>query len=358
MKRHYRPLLIGAPIGVLLLGVTLTQAHWLLFGCAGGTPVSDPSAAAHPPWAGRIVVATGYVDVEGGITPLQALPGRVAAIAIHEDQTVTAGTVLLQMDNRQALALLRQAEADVEGARAGCDEARLLTDQRALKEAQQLAAIDATRNRLKAAEELLARREELDRAQLAGAHETRAARASVAEARAVLHVEENKLAELRLNDPKLAQRRAGAALRARQGRLEEAQLAVQECELKAPVDGTVLRIQVSKGEMLGKEPKRPAILFCPQAPRIIRAEVEQEFAPRVFLKQKVMIEDDTVSGGHWTGQVTRLSDWYTHRRSIILEPLQQNDVRTLECIITVDPGQPSLRIGQRVRVKLQTNSST
>ena len=34
------------------------------------------------------------------------------------------------------------------------------------------------------------------------------------------------------------------------------------------------------------------------------------------------------------------------------EPLQFNDVRTLECIIELDPGQPLLRIGQRVRVQL------
>jgi hypothetical protein len=32
-----------------------------------------------------------------------------------------------------------------------------------------------------------------------------------------------------------------------------------------------------------------------------------------------------------------------------------NDVRTLECIIELGPGQPKdLRIGQRVRVKLET----
>ena len=33
-----------------------------------------------------------------------------------------------------------------------------------------------------------------------------------------------------------------------------------------------------------------------------------------------------------------------------LEPLQFNDVRTLECLIALNPGQPPLRIGQRVRV--------
>ena len=48
----------------------------------------------------------------------------------------------------------------------------------------------------------------------------------------------------------------------------------------------------------------------------------------------------------------RISDWYSQRRSVLLEPLQFNDVRTLECIISIDPGQPPLRIGQRVRIAL------
>jgi hypothetical protein len=47
-----------------------------------------------------------------------------------------------------------------------------------------------------------------------------------------------------------------------------------------------------------------------------------------------------------------ISDWYTHRRSIVQEPLQFNDVRTLECIIQIDPHAQMPKIGQRVRVML------
>ena len=60
----------------------------------------------------------------------------------------------------------------------------------------------------------------------------------------------------------------------------------------------------------------------------------------------------------WRGKVVRLSDWYTHRRSMLQEPLQFNDVRTLECIVQLDPGQSALRIGQRVRVTLGAAASS
>jgi hypothetical protein len=48
--------------------------------------------------------------------------------------------------------------------------------------------------------------------------------------------------------------------------------------------------------------------------------------------------------------VVEISDWFTHRRSILLVPMQLNDVRTLECIIDLDQSGADLRIGQRVRV--------
>ena len=66
-----------------------------------------------------------------------------------------------------------------------------------------------------------------------------------------------------------------------------------------------------------------------------------------------VIEDDTRTGLRWHGKVKHLSDWYTHRRSMLQEPFQYNDVRTLECIVSVDSGGPPLRIGQRVRVTIK-----
>src|SRR5207244_9084019 len=99
------------------------------------------------------------------------------------------------------------------------------------------------------------------------------------------------------------------------------------------------------------QPKQPAILFCPDEERIVRAEVEQEFARRVTAGARATIQDDTTTSETWSGRVQRISDWYTHRRSILQEPFQFNDVRTLECIIRLDPkADAKPRIGQRVRV--------
>jgi hypothetical protein len=87
--------------------------------------------------------------------------------------------------------------------------------------------------------------------------------------------------------------------------------------------------------------------------RIVRAEVEQEFANRVSVGQVAKIQDDGTGGGEWRGQVVRISDWFPQRRSVQMEPMQFNDVRTMEVVIRVQPGgKEPLLIGQRVRVIL------
>jgi multidrug resistance efflux pump len=160
------------------------------------------------------------------------------------------------------------------------------------------------------------------------------------------------LAVIEAVDPQIGVKLAEQNVAAKRTDLEKAELGLKECTVTAPSKGTVLRLNVAEGETLGPSPRQPALMFCPDGPRIIRAEVEQEFADHVSVGQTAVVIDDATAEGSWTGKVARLSDWYTHRRSILLEPLQYNDVRTLECVIELAPGQAPLRIGQRVRVMI------
>ena len=106
------------------------------------------------------------------------------------------------------------------------------------------------------------------------------------------------------------------------------------------------------GEVLGPNPKTPALQFAADGTKIIRAEILQEWASRFKKDQAVEIEDDTYAGAKWTGKIKSISTWYSHKRSIIFEPFTLNDARSLECLIDVNDADGSLRIGQRVRVSL------
>jgi multidrug resistance efflux pump len=274
-------------------------------------------------------------------------------VPVKEGQPVKQGEILIKLDDRVASLLVEQAQAYYDAAAAQEREAGNLARQKEYKVTQQKAAIAAVEHRLAAAQKARERKQELYDAKQFSSAELEAANQLVEELKALQTVEETKLKEVELLNPEAGLIRARADAAAKKARREQARLTLDECKLTAPDDGTVLRILTSRGEILSSQPKQPAILFCPKEDRIIRAEVEQEFAGRVAKGMSATIQDDTTTSETWSGQVDRISDWYTHRRSILQEPFQFNDVRTLECLIRLDPSAANrkpLRIGQRVRV--------
>jgi multidrug resistance efflux pump len=342
-----------ASVGVVLLASSVVIAVLALHSHAS-TPGSTAISSGTLP-AGTVAVAVGHIDVEQGVTPLSPLQaGRVLRLDAKEGVAVAADAPLLILDDAMAKLQEEEARTAVEAAKVKLDEAGTLASQHAQRIAAQEQAVAAANEDVEIAriqyEKVKTRferktggsREDVDSAELL-----------VKKARAAVNAEKAKLAGLQLQNPARAVALAEKEVAAKEVDLRKAREALKDYILRAPCAGTPLRVLASVGEALGPNSRQPAILFCPAGPRIVRAEVEQEFASRVAPNQTARIQDDATAGGSWTGKVQRVSDWYTQRRSILLEPLQFNDVRTLECIITLDPNQPPLRIGQRVRVFLE-----
>lgn len=333
---------------VALLAAAALGANWFLFHHLGSTP---PRPDRHVDEPDTAVVCFGHVDVEFGIQSLFPLqPGRIEAVTVREHARVKSGDVLLRLDDRAARHTLHEAEADAEASAAQVLLAEKGIQQQAARVAQQKQAVKAAQSRLDAANSALERKRGLLKIQQMSKEEVDAAMSLVKELEAAHHAEQQKLRELELHDAKVVLRRAEAETKAKQARLELARRALDECRLKAPADGEVLRILVGPGDVLSAQPRQPAVLFCPDSPRFVRAEVAQEFASRIFTGQRALIQNDAQTAETWHGTVQRISDWYTQRRSVLYEPLQLNDVRTLECIVTIDGDASTLRLGQRVRV--------
>ncbi len=380
-------------VPVLILLGTLIGARYLLNGSRSGEDGDDKQPASGN------VLAQGRVDVEGGVAIL--LPGQQGRVfwVIKEGQEVKEGEVLLRLDQEQTLAKEDQAKAALRNAEALLTEAEALYQQHKQWRSfrgkyvpgplvkQQEAAVAVATHTLTIAEAKKNRAEEAFKNESISKHDLNEATANWEKAKAGLQAEKEKLRSLEMArvDLKIAQ--AQANVQAKQGQLREARKAVQECEVRAPAPGFVLRVQISVGESLTAQTKVPPIQFCPNhalvyfsrfveetasfpaaavlgqdflrqhlpKPRIIRAEVLQEWADRVEAGQEVLIEDDTRTGNKWTGRVRKVSDWFTPKRDPANEPFTFNDVRTLECLIDVHPGGRPLRVGQRVRVTIKTD---
>jgi multidrug resistance efflux pump len=357
MTANHRPRRLFWILGVVILlataigaGVIMNPTH------AGDTGTQDKDNSPAP----FGVVCLGYVDVEAGVTPLNPpQPGKVAEVLAEEEKNYRAGEILLSMDREPAKLRLQEAEKDLALARERLRQAEK-NPQRDLNEAIELQelAVKSAKEKATAASKDLEQDKILKKKSLLGNFAFEAKQAISQHTKTQVKLEEKKLEQLKNRDVKDKARLARLVVASKEAKVSQARQALKDCDVTAPVDGKVLRVQVNKGEAVSSQPKQPAILFLPAAKeRIIRAEVPQEYASQVDVNNKVRIEDDTrpEHSIFWEGKVVRLSDWFTRRRSILLEPLQVNDVRTLECIVAVTshPSKPRLRIGQRVRVKIQ-----
>jgi multidrug resistance efflux pump len=305
-------------------------------------------------------VCEGHVDSPSGVTALYPTqPGRVVRVEVAENEHVEAGAPVLRVDDRQARLRQEEAAALLEVAQTQLELARTLKGSYGHKVRQQEAAVRAAEEGRVAAEREWGHLQRQARKELVSPGLVDAAEARFRQAGAVAQAEGAKLAELRSHnrDADLATDQARAAVAAARARWRQAEQAVDECTLRAPRAGTVLRVQTGVGDLVAVPPLKPAVLFCPDGALIVRAEVAQEFARGVKDGLNAEIRDDAGPDQKiWQGKVTRVSRWFARQRSVLLEPGQLNDVRTLECIIALgqgggaDPGL--LRIGQRVHVTI------
>jgi multidrug resistance efflux pump len=313
---------------------------------------SPPHSAARPAEQG--VVCFGTVDLEYGTTSLGPLqPGRVAEILVRENQVVPEGTELLRLDDAGPRSRLAEAEAALGLSRFQLEQAQKVPDQHKSRIARQQSALKLVRSRLSVARDLLARRRKLAlQPSPVAAADVSASEIQVHELEELERLEDQRLSELHAQDSQADVRRAEFELVIAEARRDQARLALDECRVKAPRPGTILRILVSPGDVLGVDRSQPALLFAADGPQVIRTTVEQEFAPRIHEGEIARVQDEADPSRSWSGRVERLAGWYSQRRTVLHDPSQMSDVRTLECVIVLDPnpGQPRLCLGQSVRV--------
>jgi multidrug resistance efflux pump len=167
-----------------------------------------------------------------------------------------------------------------------------------------------------------------------------------------------ELAALRAADPEVLVREADAGVQQAMAAQSKAQRAVDLCTVTAKSDGTIERITIGEGSTLGIGTREPALWLIPAGSRIVRAEVEADFAHRVgkdLEGKEVVVFDNTDPRLTYRGKVLHVPGTFLPKR-FGGESLIGNDTRVLEAIIEIlDPapsGQPPLRVGQRVRVGL------
>ncbi len=191
----------------------------------------------------RILAVNGRIAAVGPVDVRSVQAGRLSALLVAEGDAVTAGQILAQVDAAAQNAAMRQAVAGLDAA--------LVTQTQAV--------------------------EAYDRAKALGANV----------ARAVLEANAH------------AVQSAGQEVVRQTAVLDQAQIALDNLTIRAPVAGTVLQLDVEAGQIVG--PTTPLLTLADLAHIVVAANVDEAYATQIALQQHAYLQfagESDVREGH------------------------------------------------------------
>ena len=130
--------------------------------------------------------------------------------------------------------------------------------------------------------------------------------------------EESKVAALEAADLQVHVHEAEAGVKQAQEEVNKAQLAIDLCTVRAKSAGTIERVTIGQGTTLGIGTRDPALWLIPAGTRIVRAEVEADFAHRVgkdIEGKEVTVFDNTDPRLTYKGTVRTVGGTFLPKRS-------------------------------------------
>jgi HlyD family secretion protein len=289
--------------------------------------------------------APGRVEPRGGeIKVGSQAAGRIVSVAVKINDRVSAGDLLIRLDDEDARARLLAAEAEASVRRRERDAEtvnRLAQDRRAAEDA--VAAVERA---------LAQARTDLDRAR----RTTSSGDSSGAAERTAVSAAMDKL-ELERANLRKAQSAAGvplptrleAALTAARSDLSLAETALERTRIRAPSDGTTLQVNARVGETVTPSPEQTLVVIGDLSMLRVRAEIEERDTAKVRVGQTVIIKSDAHPGKDFEGNVSTIAQALGPGKLAQRGPRRPNDVEVLEVVVDLAPGS-TLLPGMRVDV--------
>jgi multidrug resistance efflux pump len=325
---------------------------------AGDKPHDSPGKPGNGP---KKLVCIGYVDVRDRVVAIYPdnfpQSAKVTEVLVKEGDKVKAKQPLLKFDNEMLVLKVQEAEAAMNSANADQEKANAMIKAHHSQVTVLEKELQAEEAKLDAKEKLLA---EIKKAVKDGQRnpvELEEPEAAVKAAKLTLIAARLKWDNAKAEEPTYLRRAAEASIRRAEVLKAQAEHARDQMVCKAPADGRIIRSFVSEGQLFGMQSREPAFWFLKDGPRIIRAEVTQEFANRVTEGQSAKIEDEADAKQFWNGKVVKVPDQFLPKRqgnTGLVDLMPVNDDRVLECQVSIDlgPGETPPRYGQKVRVTL------
>ena len=355
-----RPSLLRHGLPLLAAGA-LAFATYSVLSAHQPRPKSEPAfAPPASPFKAR-VAGVGLVEPASEMIAVATeLGGVVTRVHVAAGEAVEAGAPLFAIDDRGYRAALADAEASFALA-----EAAIATIERQV-EAQRALILQA-RAQLASAEAESARAES-DRARFAAlaakdwasrqkleatGADARKAEAAVGAARAGVVASERTLDVLAAQGREADARRAAAA-----AKRERARVDLDKTVVKAPIAGTVLKVNIRLGEHASPGVlAEPLLTMGTTAALHVRVEVDETDAWRVRDKAKAVAQLRGNAAIRAEMAFVRFEPVVVPKRNLAGGAQERVDTRVLQILYRFDPARFPARIGQQVDVFIEAPSN-
>lgn len=318
------------------------------------TPVRTPSTDR----TGEMPAGPAWVAAPGRVEPVSEemrlgfdIAGKIREVLVEEGDTVRQGQILATLSADELTARVEAAEQalaakeatlakvlagarDMERkeARASVAEARAVLDQ---------ARLENERRRELLTKDVLAK-EESDRAR----REYKVAGERLEAARQRFHLVDDPARE---EDVKKAMAEVAEA----RARVAEAQGQAEKAAIRSPITGVVLRKHRRAGEMVSVSFDTPVLTVGDIHRLRVRADVDERDIAAIAVGQRAVCLAEAYGDRKFTGTVTRVAKILGKKNIRTDDPAEKNDTRILETLIDLD-GQPPLPVGLRLDVFILT----
>jgi HlyD family secretion protein len=333
---------------VIVLGVVLVAgAIAVIAPDRGDSPRTTAAVAATEPHGDRLwrAVAPGRVEPPSGIIKVASPSvGVVSKVLVKVNDTVFAGEPLIQLNDEEIRSRYMAAEAQA-GMRL-----RLRNEQPPAKGDERRKAEDTVADAETAvfdAQNAVDRAAADWRASGAPSGKLTEARAALARAQDDLGRKQAQLRTVLANAPLPTPNEAQVA--SARGDLAFARVNLEKLKVRAPIDGTVLQININPGELAAPSAPQPLLLIANLATLNVRAELDERDISEIKIGQVASIRADAFPGREFSGIVASIAPLVEPARLGTRGPNSRSDVDAVEVMVKL--GEPGpLAAGMRVDV--------
>jgi len=266
--------------GILVLGLG-SYAAWRTWDRGGDAPKYKLAKAESGPLTAA-VAATGTLNPVVSVQVGSQVSGQIKEILVDFNSPVKFGQLIARLDPETYEHRVRQAQADVDAARAG--------------QGVQQAEVSRARANLSNAQRDYERKKTLVEKNFISPAERDTAQNTLDAARAALASAEAQV------------KNGEAVVRQREAQLAAARVDLERTSIKAPVDGIVVKRSIEPGQTVAASLQAPELFVIAKNLTDMQVEtsIDEADVGRVRLGQKASFTVDAFAGRHFEGEVRQV----------------------------------------------------